>query len=172
VSSGAALSIEELAERAGVSVRTVRYYIGEGLLTGPANRGKYASYDEDHLARLRLIRRLVDQHVPLADVRERLAHLSLDEVQSLLQQEERQQVAEAASPRAYVSGLLSRARIAPKMAAAPAPAMAPPPQPEPEPVQRYELAPGVDLYVGASATRTYAHLVERLLQTARAEIHR
>ena len=169
-----ALSIEELAERAGVSVRTVRYYIGEGLLSGPANRGKYASYDEQHLARLRLIRRLVDQHVPLAEVRDRLAQLSVDEVHSLLQQEERQEVA-AASPREYVSGLLARARVAPKMAApAPVQAMAPPaPQlpaeaePEPEVVQRYELAPGVELFVRADATRTYARLIERLLESAR-----
>jgi DNA-binding transcriptional MerR regulator len=167
-----ALSIEELAARAGVSVRTVRYYIGEGLLSGPANRGKYASYDEQHLARLRLIRRLVDQHVPLAEVRERLAQLSVDEVHSVLQQEERQDVA-AASPREYVSGLLARARVAPKMAApAPVQAVAPPAprlpaEAEPEVVQRYELAPGVELFVRADATRTYARLIERLLESAR-----
>ena len=115
VSGERGLSIEELADRAGVSVRTVRYYISQGLLLGPANRGKYASYDDDHLARLQLIRRLVDQHVPLAELRERLAHLSSEELKALLRQEERHsraldQARAERSPRDYVSRLLARAR--------------------------------------------------------------
>jgi DNA-binding transcriptional MerR regulator len=50
--------IRELAERAGVSVRTVRYYIQEGLLPAPDTQGRFASYTEEHLDRLELIRRL------------------------------------------------------------------------------------------------------------------
>lgn len=108
------LGIEELADRTGVSVRTVRYYISQGLLPGPGTRGKGTVYGDEHLARLRLIRRLSEQHVPLAEQRERLAALSLSEIEALLRQEERQlQVVEQAqSPRDYVAALLERAKLA------------------------------------------------------------
>ena len=109
------LTIEDLAERVGVSVRTIRFYIAEGLLPSPEGRGKAASYGEEHLLRLRLIRRLVDQRVPLAEQRERLSRLSLDDVRSLLAEADRQtrelQRAEAApSPKEYVAALLKRAQ--------------------------------------------------------------
>src|SRR5260221_12707645 len=112
------LSMDELADRAGVSVRTVRYYISQGLLPGPGTRGKYASYNQDHLARLRLVRRLAEQHVPLAEQRERLAQLSADELRQLLHEEERhsrvmEQARTAPSPRENVSRLLARARPTP-----------------------------------------------------------
>ena len=42
------LTIEELAERAETSVRTIRFYIAEGLLPGPGARGKAASYSGEH----------------------------------------------------------------------------------------------------------------------------
>ena len=186
VGSGGGLSIEELADHAGVSVRTVRYYITQGLLPGPATRGKYASYDEDQLARLQLIRVLVDQHVPLAELRERLAQLSDEEVHTLLRQEQRrlrslEQARTAPSPRDYVSGLLARAR-APSTLSPPPRALTPSaPQPQaapsthiaqPEAMQRWELAPGVELYVRADSARQYARLIERLLESAREELGR
>src|SRR5206468_3422265 len=110
-----ALTIDELAQQAGVSVRTVRYYISQGLLPGPAARGRAATYADDHLDRLRLIRRLAVQRVPLAEQRARLAQLSSTEVRDLLRQEDRQSAAReqartSASPRAYVAELLSQAR--------------------------------------------------------------
>jgi DNA-binding transcriptional MerR regulator len=121
--AGHGLSIEELAEAADVPVRTIRYYIGEGLLPGPGSRGKLASYGEEHLARLRLIRRLVERRAPLAELREWLAPLSLDEVRMLLREED-ERAAElrraelAPSPKAYVSGLLKQARAAREVSAA------------------------------------------------------
>lgn len=111
------LSIEDLAEATEVPIRTIRYYIAEGLLPGPGSRGKLAAYGEEHLARLRLIRRLVERRVPLAELRERLAPLTLDEVRLLLREEdelaaELRQAEQTASPKTYVSGLLKRARAA------------------------------------------------------------
>ncbi|MCL4562693.1 MAG: MerR family transcriptional regulator, partial [Chloroflexi bacterium] len=52
------LLIHELARRAGVSVRTIRYYIEEGLLPPPGNLGRYSLYGEEYLDRLELIRQL------------------------------------------------------------------------------------------------------------------
>jgi DNA-binding transcriptional MerR regulator len=52
------LTIDELAARAGVTVRTVRFYSSRGLLPPPRLRGRLGLYGGDHLARLDLIREL------------------------------------------------------------------------------------------------------------------
>lgn len=52
------LTVDELAARAGVSVRTVRFYASRGLLPPPRLRGRLGLYGADHLARLDLIREL------------------------------------------------------------------------------------------------------------------
>ncbi|SDP69839.1 DNA-binding transcriptional regulator, MerR family [Actinopolyspora xinjiangensis] len=52
------LTIDELASRAGVTVRTVRFYASRGLLPPPRLRGRVGLYGADHLARLDLIREL------------------------------------------------------------------------------------------------------------------
>src|SRR4051812_37339288 len=122
------LSIEELAEAAGVPVRTVRYYISQGLIPGPGARGKAAGYGEDHLLRLRLARLLAERRVPLAEIAERLAGLSADETRELLRDEERRTEAmgrvRESSPRDYLAALLEGARAA---KAAPVRAITPPP---------------------------------------------
>lgn len=125
------LTIEELAERVAVPVRTIRFYITEGLLPGPGGRGKAAVYGEEHLLRLQLIRRLVDQHLPLKEIRERLSALSVSDVRAILAEEQRQEEAareggQALSPREYVSNLLARAKLA-RLPSEPARAAAAPP---------------------------------------------
>lgn len=57
--------LEEVAKAAGVSPRTVRYYIQRGLLPQPSFRGPDTAYGEEHLVRLRAIRRLQDAYWPL-----------------------------------------------------------------------------------------------------------
>ena len=52
------LTIDELAARAGVTVRTVRFYSSRGLLPAPRLRGRLGLYGAEHLARLDLIREL------------------------------------------------------------------------------------------------------------------
>jgi len=53
------MRISELARQAEISVATVKYYLREGLLQGGVVTGpNQASYDADHLHRLRLIRAL------------------------------------------------------------------------------------------------------------------
>jgi DNA-binding transcriptional MerR regulator len=183
------LTIEELAERAETSVRTIRFYIAEGLLPGPGARGKAASYSGDHLQRLRLIRRLAEQRVPLAEMREMLTRLSPVDEQALLSEEEeramqREQAAQSPSPKDYLATLLHQARAArqppeapPSPAqsfpALPAPAAKPSPRPIPglpsRPIdvwQRWELAPGVELHVRADVAAQQRQLIERLLWAA------
>ena len=49
------LSVQELAERSGASVRTIRYYQSEGLLPAPERHGRQARYGAGHLERLEVI---------------------------------------------------------------------------------------------------------------------
>lgn len=76
---GAAYTLSDLCGLAGVTPRTVRYYVAEGLLRSPGTTGPGARYEEGHLARLRLIRRLQREHLPLAEIRRRLAALGDEE---------------------------------------------------------------------------------------------
>ena len=64
--------LTELADLAGVTPRTVRYYLAQGLLPAATQSGPATRYGDAHLARLRLIRRLQAEHLPLAEIRRRL----------------------------------------------------------------------------------------------------
>ncbi|MDX3093142.1 MerR family transcriptional regulator [Streptomyces sp. ME01-24h] len=67
------LSIGELAGRAGVSVKTVRFYSDHGLLPESArSAGGHRRYAPEALARLRLIRSLRALDLPVPDVRRAL----------------------------------------------------------------------------------------------------
>ncbi len=78
-----AYSLADLCELAEVTPRTVRYYIAEGLLRSPGT-GPGAKYDDGHLARLRIVRRLQREHLPLAEIRNRLRGLSDDDVREIV----------------------------------------------------------------------------------------
>ena len=80
----ARFSLPELTRAAGVSTRTVRYYIAEGLLPPPEGAGPRSAYTDAHLDRLRLIGRLKAAYLPLKEIRRRLAGLSDDAVRDLL----------------------------------------------------------------------------------------
>jgi DNA-binding transcriptional MerR regulator len=76
-------SLADLARLADVTPRTIRYYIAQGLLPSPEGSGPAARYGEGHLARLRLIRKLQRQHLPLAEIRARLEVLPDEQVVAL-----------------------------------------------------------------------------------------
>ncbi len=63
------LRVEELARQAGVSVDTIRFYQGRGLLPPPERRGRLAIYGEAHLERLRRIRTWQEAGLTLAVIR-------------------------------------------------------------------------------------------------------
>lgn len=67
-----AYSIGELAEEAGVSTRTIRYYVSEGLLPPPAGAGPNSRYTDAHREQLEIIGRLKQQYLPLKEIRRRL----------------------------------------------------------------------------------------------------
>jgi len=84
VPTEASYSLQDLADLADVSPRTVRYYVAQGLLPSPGQVGPAARYSEGHLDRLRLIRRLQREHLPLAEIRVRLAELDDETVAELV----------------------------------------------------------------------------------------
>ncbi|QBD78640.1 MerR family transcriptional regulator [Ktedonosporobacter rubrisoli] len=168
-------TIEELAEEVNIPIRTIRYYISEGLLPGPYARGKAATYDEVHLFRLRLIRLLSQQRMPLAQMRSLLANLTLPELQTLLAEEEQraaelQHDVQQPPPKEYIAKLLQNARTARQTYAQHSPIRqlreAPQPAPTAERWQRWQLAPGIELHIRSDAEDQQRGLLERIFHAA------
>src|SRR5689334_9415255 len=61
--------IDELAQRAGLTVDTIRYYAREGLVDPPVKRGRNRFYGPDHLERLQRICELRSRRFSLAAIR-------------------------------------------------------------------------------------------------------
>jgi DNA-binding transcriptional MerR regulator len=167
-------TLTELADLAGVTARTVRYYISQGLLAVDATPGPGPKYDDTHLARLRLIKRLQAEHLPLAEIRHRLEGLADDDVLALTQ--------EAAPPPAdsaldYIRNLTQpahrvseappRALLMRSYAPTEPPAAAPPPTPQRSQWERIELAPDIELHVRRPLSRATAKQLDRLITVAR-----
>ena len=62
------LTLEELTERVGMSVRNVRFYTSKGLVPPPIRRGRSGYYTDDHVARLELVRELQQHGFTLAAI--------------------------------------------------------------------------------------------------------
>jgi DNA-binding transcriptional MerR regulator len=103
-------TVSELATLAGVTTRTIRYYVSIGLLASPGQVGPGTRYGEGHLARLRLIRRLQREHLPLGEIALRLEGLDDAAVEAALAADE--------------SGLARRPGAAAEMSIGPAPGSA------------------------------------------------
>jgi DNA-binding transcriptional MerR regulator len=101
--------ISELAEEAEVTIRTVRYYVAEGLLPAPQGGGRAATYDDNHLARLKLIKILKDEFLPLQEIRALLSGLDDRAVVELLAEKQAQPAPPLPAPnsaKAYLQTLL------------------------------------------------------------------
>lgn len=62
--------IDDLARRAGMTVRNVRAYQERGLLSPPRKEGRVGYYNDAHLARLRLIGSMLERSYTLANIQE------------------------------------------------------------------------------------------------------
>ncbi|GAA0601914.1 MerR family transcriptional regulator [Streptomyces crystallinus] len=60
--------MEELAAKAGITVRTLRFYRERGLIPPPRREGRIAWYDERHLARLHTIAALLERGHTLSGI--------------------------------------------------------------------------------------------------------
>ncbi len=175
----------ELARQADVTPRTVRYYIVQGLLPGPDGQGGGARYNSSHLDRIRLIKRLQQTHLPLADIRARVSGLDDDQVSVLLAEPEAPPPpAQGERALAYIRNLLVQSpgtrEAQPNLGLAanlPAPVAAPsapapnsstkPSTTERSTWERISLAPDIELHVRRPLDRQSNKDLEQLLALAR-----
>ena len=143
-------SLSDLCRLADVTPRTVRYYVAQGLLRSPDAAGPSTRYGEGHLARLRVIKRLQREHLPLAEIRNRLERLDDEAVGELLAETTTSEIAATLSPSVepedtltFVRGLLARTGISPSQqpmaASMPPAAQAAMPAPNPRVAPAFEL---------------------------------
>jgi|GEM_PF-614419 len=80
-----AMTTAELAERAGTTKRTIRYYLAEGLLPPAGGTSTRLEFQRDHEVRLRLIQHLQAAGIKLAAVKGILARHSPEELEGLVE---------------------------------------------------------------------------------------
>jgi DNA-binding transcriptional MerR regulator len=149
---GVDLDINDLCRLTGVTQRTVRYYIQTGLLPAPGQTGPGPKYGNGHLNRLRMIRRLQREHLPLAEIRARLERMSDAEV------------AKSVAAAGKDSG--RQQRVAQRVATRLQPRSLPR-ETERSQWERVTLAEDVELHVRRPLTRHQNRRVEQLLEAAR-----
>ena len=132
------MKLDELAERAGVSPRTVRYYVQRGLLPAPEFRGPDTAYGDEHLQRLRAIRALQEKHMPLDAIEAALAGKTLAEIARVARGK--------APPAVDATPVVSRSTV--------------------ERITRHTLAPGLELHVSDQASPEVRALADTLLREA------
>jgi DNA-binding transcriptional MerR regulator len=100
------VTLDELCDLAGVTVRTVRYYISEGLLPPPSGHGASTRYLQEHLDRLRIIESLKEKFLPLREIRRSLDSLNAGQIRDTADLLRQSQPA-AATPEAVLTDLVS-----------------------------------------------------------------
>ena len=176
-------SIADVAAVTETPVRTIRFYIAQGLLPSAGKTGPAARYDDAFVARLRAIRRLQEAHLPLAVIQATLEGLDEAEMREIVVPSE-QSPADSASEyvkRLLAGGSAQAAREQPaiyqdalSMASPSMPAAWPDfTEPTAEPAradrshwERIVLAPGIELHVRRPNARASTKRVERLVEFA------
>lgn len=62
------LTLDELSDRVGMSVRNIRFYTSKGLAPPPIRRGRSGYYTSEHVVRLELVQELQGQGFTLAAI--------------------------------------------------------------------------------------------------------
>jgi DNA-binding transcriptional MerR regulator len=159
------LDLKELSDRAGVTPRTVHYYIQQGLLPPAGATGPGARYSDTHLLRLRLIRLLQREHLPLAEIGRRIKPLDDTQVRRLLREREERSGPPGGSALDYVRRVLAKSSDvrADESARLSAPAFARPEPPGRSQWDRFTLADGIEVHVRRPVTRDHQRRLDRLL---------
>src|SRR5919206_2756169 len=78
------LTIEALAQEAGLSVRNLRSHAARGLLPPPEVRGRIGYYGDEHVVRLRLIQELQSNGYNLAAIKHLLTRTEAESAEQVL----------------------------------------------------------------------------------------
>lgn len=171
--------LKALCDQTGVSPRTVYFYVQQGLLPPAEGAGRGARYTDVHRDRLRLIRQLQDQHLPLAEIRKQIDSLSDRDLSRLAERSARGAKATPSRTSAadYISAVLSGtgahapdSSLTALVARSGAPAAPPPAHTstsERSQWDRIVLAPEIELHVRRPLSRVMNRKLERLLELAR-----
>jgi DNA-binding transcriptional MerR regulator len=77
-------TMADLEKATGLSARTIRFYITQGLLPAARGRGVGATYGPGHLLRLKAIGLLKQENTPLDQIRQRLEGMRDVELAAML----------------------------------------------------------------------------------------
>jgi len=163
------IDLTEVSDRAQVSARTIRYYIQQGLIPAPETRGPGAHYGPAHVDRLRLIKLLQRQHLPLSEIRRRIESLSPQDIRRILDGDAERPPSSASE---YVQRVLVDG-LGPVRTAEPAYAFFEEKAPNRggslvrSQWERFALAADVELHVRRPVSREDNRRIERLLDAAR-----
>ena len=69
------LTLDELTNRVGMSVRNIRFYTTKGLVPPPIRRGRSGYYSPDHVARLELVQELQAHGFTLSAIEKYVARI-------------------------------------------------------------------------------------------------
>jgi DNA-binding transcriptional MerR regulator len=72
------LTLDELTNRVGMSVRNIRFYTTKGLVPPPIRRGRSGYYSPDHVARLELVQELQAHGFTLSAIERYVARIPAD----------------------------------------------------------------------------------------------
>jgi DNA-binding transcriptional MerR regulator len=75
-------TMQDLVDQTGFSLRTIRFYISEGLIRAANGRGPSATYDRDHLLRLMRIAEIKDEVRSIPAIKERIDGLSTEDLEA------------------------------------------------------------------------------------------
>lgn len=95
----AQLSIGEMSEATGVTPRTIRFYVSEGLIAPPVGTGLYRYYGYEQFIRIRFIKLFQGKGLPLRQIKLELSRISLSEMEDLLKLGEAIMLREASGDR-------------------------------------------------------------------------
>jgi DNA-binding transcriptional MerR regulator len=187
--------ITELCERASVTPRTVHFYVQQGLLPPAGSPGPGARYSQGHVSRIRLIRLLQKQHLPLAEIAKRIKGITDEQVDALVAETKQRRAEGKGSARDYIRSVLAEskapgvdtarpaARALMRHSTADSASIAPQASPEmlrartaattstPAPTrsqwERHTLADGMELHIRRPLSRIEQKQFEKLMAAAR-----
>ncbi len=159
--------INALSKLTATSVRTLRYWVAEGVLPPPAGRGPAAAVGPGHRDRITLIRRLQDAHLPLAAIRTQLEAMDDPGIAAALAEPSAVAEPQPASAYDYVRQVLAKTAKQPEPPASSGDPVAPTARYKARSTwERIQLHPDIELQVRRPLARADQRRLDALLEEA------